>query len=1210
MTDPNRCPTCGCELPAEAGLCPECLLRQGFEENDSLAVEVGEDSVEGGSGLPVTTPPARFDPPPVSELASLFPGLEIVKLLGHGGMGAVYQARQTKLDRLVALKIIRPESASDPAFAERFLREARTLARLSHPSIVGVHDFGEVSVSAQETQAHREGEAPAEPQARSDNPASSDDSSARREPRPPGARSRTAGTLFYFVMEYVDGANLRQLIEAGELAPETAIGIVPQVCEALQFAHDQGIVHRDIKPENILVDSRGHVKIADFGLARLTESSPKDFTLTGTHQVMGTPRYMAPEQMEGSHDVDHRADIYSLGVVFYEMLTGQVPAGHFDPPSKKVQIDVRLDEVVLRSLAREPERRYQQVSEVKTDVESISQTNPHLSSTSQVPVSLETQNGPADPYVKQADVNSGADEGRDPTHMKWSLVPVLGVVGVSIFSFVADGAIWRPHWLVYVADSWVPLTLLWCGDGLAAFFAFRFAYRSSRLEWKLAAFVLTLISLLGVVYAVLLLGQILRRHETGYQPRRHRSDSAVGWILAYLLFFAVPGIWRELALSQDSGMDELGSSDRGGAENRKPPNLLSADRNPGQTLLTNPQLLIASAEGDVERAKNLLQEGADPDTVSRADGQPVSGRTPLIIAAAGGHAPLAALLLMQGADPSLQDIDGHTALMLAAENSHSDVVRVIVQICDQKFMNSVIFRNYLIAQAKGENGVFEASLIPGDHNKLRPIYIDGLFIKSGEALQDSKGETALMKAAAAGDTVCVKLLSGAGRHHRYDDSTALNICEMQDKKGRTAFIHAVLAGRKELIVEACRTESDFPKAESNQLPSFCNTSVLAIRDDDGNSALDLASSGDPDPEIVEAIRNGLAEEIAWADGKLAGGVYLTNLDIPLRQRADAYSALGQIDESKADHEFKEQLDRLDNPTLAGRTFALFEAARQGNVTLVKKQLTEKVDPNSLNPAGETPLMKAVESGDLQTVVALIFRGADEQVRDKLDQTPLMHAARAGQGDVVKLLLEMNQVHVDEEFQFRLTRLDSELDLTTPFDKMRFDAGAGLIDTAGETVLTKAAAAGSVTSALLLLKETAYQRMDPRDKAGRWPLMHAVEAGHTGFLTAIAQLDSPNLPIAGIRHPSTLFYPAGVTGEPVWEKLTVLQYLDENGMTGAAKTLRSKIRQMIEDCDPLLNSQKGRPTTLEHRARFWRELGEIEKAEADEKAAAELKKAAS
>ena len=178
--------------------------------------------------------------------------------------------------------------------------------------------------------------------------------------------------LYYFLMEYVDGVNLRQLMQAGELTPQQALAIVPQICEALQFAHDEGVVHRDIKPENILLDKRGRVKIADFGLAKLAAGSPEEFTLTGTHQVMGTLRYMAPEQMEGSHAVDHRADIYSLGVVFYEMLTGELPLGRFEPPSKKVEIDVRLDEVVLRALEREPERRYQHASEVKTDVESIS----------------------------------------------------------------------------------------------------------------------------------------------------------------------------------------------------------------------------------------------------------------------------------------------------------------------------------------------------------------------------------------------------------------------------------------------------------------------------------------------------------------------------------------------------------------------------------------------------------------------------------------------------------------------------------------------------------------------------------------------------------------------------------------------------------------------------------------------------------------------
>jgi serine/threonine protein kinase len=189
----------------------------------------------------------------------------------------------------------------------------------------------------------------------------------------------------------VDGANLRRMLESGHLSPREALAIVPQVCDALQYAHDEGVVHRDIKPENILIDKKGRVKIADFGLAKLMDrpvgrrsqpdSSAGDTPvslerLTYTGQVMGTPHYIAPEQVERPQTVDHRADIYSLGVVFYEMLTGELPLGRFAPPSQKVQMDVRLDEVVLRSLEKEPERRYQQASQVKTDVENISRTVP------------------------------------------------------------------------------------------------------------------------------------------------------------------------------------------------------------------------------------------------------------------------------------------------------------------------------------------------------------------------------------------------------------------------------------------------------------------------------------------------------------------------------------------------------------------------------------------------------------------------------------------------------------------------------------------------------------------------------------------------------------------------------------------------------------------------------------------------------------------
>ncbi|MGB7158600.1 MAG: serine/threonine-protein kinase, partial [Tepidisphaeraceae bacterium] len=188
--------------------------------------------------------------------------------------------------------------------------------------------------------------------------------------------------FFYFIMEFVDGANLRQALLAKTLEPKQALAIVPQICDALQYAHDEGIVHRDIKPENVLLDKKGRVKIADFGLAKLLQKTPLNYTLTQTYVTMGTPHYMAPEQTERPLEVDHRADIYSLGVVFYEMLTGELPLGRFAAPSQKSQCDARLDDVVFKTLEKEPGRRYQQASEVKTGVQEASASPPPASGAS------------------------------------------------------------------------------------------------------------------------------------------------------------------------------------------------------------------------------------------------------------------------------------------------------------------------------------------------------------------------------------------------------------------------------------------------------------------------------------------------------------------------------------------------------------------------------------------------------------------------------------------------------------------------------------------------------------------------------------------------------------------------------------------------------------------------------------------------------------
>jgi capsular polysaccharide biosynthesis protein/predicted Ser/Thr protein kinase len=325
----KQCPKCGAALSAEAveGLCPACLLSMNLATQTDPGAETGPGADR-----------ARAAVPSPETLAKHFPQYEILACLGRGGMGVVYKARQKSLDRLVALKILAPEREKDPQFAERFAREAKTLAQLNHPNIVTVHDFGE------------------------------------------------AGGMFYLVMEFVDGVNLRQIMEARRLAPKEALAIVPAICEALQFAHDHGIVHRDIKPENVLVDRQGRVKIADFGIARIMGTGVESASparaassvspgLTGA-RTLGTPTYMAPEQAESPGEVDHRADIYSLGVVFYEMLTGEPPRGKFAPPSHRVQMDVRIDEVVLRALEKQPQRRYQTAGEFKRTVETISEPSP------------------------------------------------------------------------------------------------------------------------------------------------------------------------------------------------------------------------------------------------------------------------------------------------------------------------------------------------------------------------------------------------------------------------------------------------------------------------------------------------------------------------------------------------------------------------------------------------------------------------------------------------------------------------------------------------------------------------------------------------------------------------------------------------------------------------------------------------------------------
>jgi serine/threonine protein kinase len=269
-------------------------------------------------------PSGPFVPPTPAELTARLPNLEVSEILGHGGMGVVYKGRQPFLDRPVAIKLIRPDIGEDEESQRRFIHEARALATLTHPYIVSVFDCGK------------------------------------------------AGDLYYLVMEYVEGTTLRHMIAEKTISDRDVLDFLPQIGEALQHAHETGIVHRDVKPENILVDSRNRVRLVDFGLAKWLD--PARQHSSDEVRVAGTWGYMAPEQFMTPESVDHRADIFSTGVVCYEMLTGDVPRAERLPPSAKSATDPRFDPIVLRALEQDRERRYQQMRDMNADIIGLTRT--------------------------------------------------------------------------------------------------------------------------------------------------------------------------------------------------------------------------------------------------------------------------------------------------------------------------------------------------------------------------------------------------------------------------------------------------------------------------------------------------------------------------------------------------------------------------------------------------------------------------------------------------------------------------------------------------------------------------------------------------------------------------------------------------------------------------------------------------------------------
>ncbi|HXC76598.1 MAG TPA: serine/threonine-protein kinase [Candidatus Acidoferrum sp.] len=282
---------------------------------------------------PASTPPATHSPVPGGARQI---GKYLVKgELGRGGMGAVYLAEQPGLGREVAIKELILSPAADPTALMRFLQEAQVMARTSHPNLVQVHDLEQI------------------------------------------------GDANYIVLEFVRGRSLRDMVNQGRVPLPQTFAVMHGVLQALDYAHKHSIVHRDMKPENVLLSDEGNVKVADFGIARLTDDSGPGGTATKTGTTVGTPQYMSPEQVASSK-VDGRSDLYSAGIMLYELVVGQPPFtateadGPFTLMAKHVQappmppsvhrpgLDMRLEEMIMKSLSKRPEERFQTGEEFDT----------------------------------------------------------------------------------------------------------------------------------------------------------------------------------------------------------------------------------------------------------------------------------------------------------------------------------------------------------------------------------------------------------------------------------------------------------------------------------------------------------------------------------------------------------------------------------------------------------------------------------------------------------------------------------------------------------------------------------------------------------------------------------------------------------------------------------------------------------------------------
>lgn len=721
-----ECPECGAPIPSEApgGFCPRCLLAGADLETEPLSS------------------PARIRPAlTLDAIGAAFPDLDILEPIGSGGMGSVFKVRQKRLDRLVALKLLRCSEEHEEAFTRRFLREARALAKLNHPNIVTIYEFGE------------------------------------------------SQGYYYLLMEFVDGVNLSQAMADGNLLPEEALEIVPKICDALQYAHEQGVLHRDIKPANILLDRQGNVKVADFGLAKFVHDRGEDFDLTRTEASLGTPAYMAPEQLERPGSVDHRADIYSLGVVFYEMLTGELPLGRYSPPSGKSNLGTGIDEVVMRTLEREPDARYQSAGEVSDDVSRFA----------------ESPREEPDPGTRSRD-QSTSRPGQSPRVLgraQWKRMVGAVLVLLSFPHFVflvcemATSPIGRESsetgrvlhklfvlsltcvaGLVGTLSGWADLRAIREAsargvDLAVSLFAsvtwpiVLIAFATAAVIEKLAGRYLTrgtIVSLTMLVAAVVGITMIcrMRRWALDRQPSDRGSRRRWWWASGTAALLCAVIVMRGSSGTLGSRGSKLVSAAES-LDARSVIRLLKGGTFVDERSDTGDTALMWLARrGDVRTIPFLLQSGADVNAKN------ARGQTPLTLACSEGHTGVVAALLNAGASLDVRLPDGASALHLAAHAGHTGVVTLLLE---QGMASDVRNRDEQTPL-----------MLAADRSHLETA---GLLVAAHASVEarDVAGKTAFMMAAAGGSVPLMDLLLMSGA--RIGDT---------DAQGRSALAYAVASG--------------------------------------------------------------------------------------------------------------------------------------------------------------------------------------------------------------------------------------------------------------------------------------------------------------------------------------------------------------------------------------------------------------------------------